>query len=132
MKKMFLFILLLSCFIGVSCKQKQVEWTEVSKDSWKQVVVGALRPVIVYVSSSTCLACRAMDKVMYSLYKDLHYKYDFVKIDFQSNGGFCIDALHVKALPTFIFFMDGLESGRYVGVLGKNEFKQLLYSFFYS
>lgn len=111
---------------------KTLPWIHLTDQNWKEILFESSRPVVLAVSSDSCSVCRDMENVLHSLYKEYQYDYAFVKLDFKKYPRLGYEVFKIRALPTYIFYLDGIEGGRHVGGMLKNDFRQKMKHYFYS
>lgn len=81
---------------------------------------------IVYVSASWCGPCKVYAPIMEQLSSELSNSgVKISKINVDDNRDLAIE-LGVSGVPTTIFFKDGEEKERKVGMMQKNQVKQII------
>lgn len=87
---------------------------EITQTNWESVLTEN-KQLLVDVWASWCGPCRMMTPVL----EEISKTYSVGKIDADENQELS-NKLNVRALPTLIFFKDGKETHRMVGVQPKN------------
>lgn len=86
-------------------------------------VIGSESTVLADFYSDTCIPCRRMNPILSELESEFSIK--AVKINIAYDGDLAAE-YGVQAVPTFVLFKSGSESGRVVGAVPKDELKVLL------
>lgn len=75
--------------------------------------------------SETCVPCRQMSPVLEELEHELSGSVKAVKVNVASNSELA-ESYGVRAVPTFIMFKNGKETGRIVGAVPKAQLAELV------
>lgn len=88
-------------------------------------VISSENTVLADFYSDTCIPCRRMSPVLAELENELGDKVKAVKINIAYDGDLAAEC-GIQAVPTFVLFRNGTESGRIVGAVPKDELKSLI------
>ena len=94
---------------------------EIKDDSFKQEVEDYKGLVLVDFWAPWCGPCQAAAPVIDSVAEEMKEKVKVVKLNVDDNQG-TASKFGVMSIPTFIFFRDGKEVERKVGLQSKEEF----------
>lgn len=92
----------------------------VTKDSFEAQVLKADGVVLADFYSDSCVPCKRMAPILEELEKDRGDEIKIVKIDVNCDGELAAE-YGVRAVPTVIFFRNGGEVSRTVGLTPKSE-----------
>jgi thioredoxin 1 len=103
---------------------------EVTDSNFKSEIIESDTPAIVDFWAEWCVPCKMMEPVVHEIAKELDGKVKIGKINVDENTKTATD-LTVMNIPALVFFKDGREAGRMVGVVSKkdllNKIKELFY-----
>ena len=88
--------------------------TEVTDETFEEIVLNAERPVIVDFWASWCNPCKMVAPELERLAEKYKGAVDVVKMDVDANPGVS-QALQIQTLPTIAFFRPGLQPMAVVG-----------------
>jgi thioredoxin 1 len=91
--------------------------------SFEQDVKNSAVPVVVDFWAPWCGPCRVIGPILEEIAKTLHGKAKIVKLNVDENSEIA-SQFNVMNIPTLIFFKDGIETDRAVGVLPKEELEK--------
>jgi thioredoxin 1 len=97
---------------------KMSEVTEVTQDTFEQEILKSDKPVLVDFWAPWCGPCRMLSPIVDELAKDYNGKMKFAKVNTDANGGIA-GQYGIRGIPTLMFFKDGKEIDRIVGVQPK-------------
>lgn len=87
---------------------------QIDKDNFEEEVINASETVILDFWGPSCMPCIALMPKVEELAVDYEGRVKFGKVNSAENRRLCI-SLKVMALPTFLSFKDGRETGRISG-----------------
>lgn len=90
-------------------------------DNFQEEVINAQGPVMVDVWAPWCGPCNAMTPVV----ADVARKYTVGKLNLDENMDLC-NQYSVSAIPTFLFFKDGMLVDRRVGIQSSSDLKAIM------
>ncbi len=93
---------------------------EVTKNNFNKEVVRTKSPVIIDFWAEWCMPCKMISPVIDEVAKELSGKLKIGKVNVDEDAELASD-LMVMNIPTLLFFKDGKEAGRVVGVVSKKE-----------
>ncbi|MEA3305539.1 MAG: thioredoxin [Candidatus Omnitrophota bacterium] len=93
---------------------------EITNANFEEEIIQSELPVIIDFWAEWCAPCKMMLPVVGELAKELKGRVKVSKINVDENTKAAVD-LSVMNIPTLIFFKDGKEAGRLVGVVSKRE-----------
>ncbi len=99
---------------------EKTEPLHVRDDNFEQVVMQSSIPVLVDFWAPWCGPCRMVAPVVEELAKDYAGRVLFVKVNTDENQDWA-GRLHVRNIPSLIFFKNGTEVDRVVGALPKKS-----------
>lgn len=99
---------------------KMSEVTEVTQDTFEQEVLKSDKPVLVDFWAPWCGPCRMLSPIVDELAKEHSDKMKFTKVNTDQNGAIS-SQYGIRGIPTLMFFKDGKEIDRIVGVKPKPE-----------
>jgi len=91
-----------------------------NKENFESEVLNARGVAIADFYSETCVPCKRMSPILEELERDCGGSVTFAKVNV-SHGGELAAEYGVQAVPTIIFFRDGKEVSRTVGLTQKSE-----------
>ena len=97
---------------------------KLSSENFKEEVLNSEEPVLVDFYADWCGPCNAMSPVIEELAKELEGKAKVGKINVDENSDIAVE-YNVMSIPTFIFFKNGKEEKRLVGLRDKEELLSL-------
>lgn len=100
---------------------------QILKDSneFKSIVLESSMPAMVDFFATWCGPCKMLSPVIDEIAQELSGKAVVVKVDSDQMGETCAD-YSIKLLPTLVFFKDGKEVDRIVGVASKEDIVEKL------
>ncbi|MFH0840107.1 MAG: thioredoxin [Candidatus Omnitrophota bacterium] len=93
---------------------------DITKDNFDKEVVKAKLPVIIDFWAEWCMPCKMLSPVIDEVAKEFAGKLRIGKINVDEDAELASE-LMVMNIPTLLFFKDGREVKRAVGVLSKKE-----------
>lgn len=93
---------------------------EITDANFEEEIIQSELPVIVDFGAEWCMPCKMMSPVVDELAKELKGRVKVCKINVDENTKAAVD-LSVMNIPALIFFKDGKEESRVVGVVSKKE-----------
>ena len=81
--------------------------------------------VLVDMFAEWCHPCKAISPILESLQKELGDKLKIVKVDMDESPNIA-DKYKIQSIPTLLFFKDGSEIERVVGVVSKDKLKTII------
>ena len=97
----------------------------VTSESFKEQVLQSTKPVIVDFWAAWCGPCRMLAPVMEALADEYDGHLQFAKLNVDENPELMM-AYQVQGIPTLILFSGGVEIGRFVGYLPKEQLAKRL------
>ncbi len=102
---------------------------EITKDNFNKEVVKAKLPVIIDFWAEWCMPCKTISPTVNEVAEEFRGKITVGKINVDENTELAAD-LMVMNIPTLVFFKDGVEIERAVGILSKKELLKKIYEAF--
>ncbi|MCK4463961.1 MAG: thioredoxin [Candidatus Omnitrophica bacterium] len=102
---------------------------EITKDNFETTVLKSARPVIIDLWAEWCMPCKMIEPVLDEIANDYKEKIDVAKINVDEYPELATE-LSVMNIPTLIFFKDGEEITRMVGVNTKEYIEKKIKEFF--
>ncbi len=93
---------------------------ELTDASFKKEVLESDVPVLVDFLASWCGPCRMVAPILERIAEDYKNRFKIAKLNVDENQNTTIQ-FGIMNIPTLIFFKDGKETSRVVGVTTKNE-----------
>jgi len=93
---------------------------EVTGKNFKEEITKSKTPVIVDFWAEWCMPCKMIFPVIDEAAKEFAGKIKIGKVNVDENTELATE-LTVMNIPTLVFFKDGKEAGRAVGVISKKE-----------
>ena len=94
---------------------------EINDDTFEKEVINSDIPAILDLGAEWCMPCKMMEPVIEEMAKEFKGKIKICKVNIDENTKTAM-ALTVMNIPTMIFFKNGQEMGRVVGVVSKRDF----------
>jgi len=92
---------------------------ELTKDNFEEEVLDSSVPVIVDFWASWCMPCKMLMPVIHQLDKEYQGRCKIARLNVDLDVEFAT-RFHVMNIPTIIFFKDGKEYTRIIGVASKD------------
>lgn len=92
--------------------------SSLTEDNFEREVIYGKHPVIVFFYANMYSPCNMMSKIIDEVEKELEQKVWVRKVDVEVNTKIS-DFYGVMSIPTLIFFRNGIETKRFVGVQRK-------------
>ena len=89
--------------------------TEITDDIFGQEVLGSDRPVIVDFRAPWCYPCNRLAPVLEEVATRNKESWKIVTINMETNRG-SLRTYNVKSIPSLLFFIDGKEVNRLIGI----------------
>ena len=86
-----------------------------SKDEFENDILKASVPAMVDFFATWCGPCKMLSPVIDEIASEMEGKAIIAKVDSDQVGELCVD-YNIKLLPTLVFFKDGKEVDRIVGM----------------
>lgn len=93
---------------------------EVTGKNFKEEIAKSKTPAIVDFWAEWCMPCKMISPLVDEIAKEFAGKIKIGKINVDDNADLATE-LTVMNIPTLVFFKEGLEAGRVVGVVSKKE-----------
>lgn len=93
---------------------------EVDENNFDKVILGSDVPVMADFFAEWCSPCKTMSSVIDSIADKKASEYKVCKIDIDKSRSLA-EKYGIMSIPTVVFFKDGREVNRLVGVHGKDE-----------
>ena len=93
---------------------------EITKDNFDKEIIKAKSSAIVDFWAEWCMPCKMLSPVIDEIAKECSDKLKIGKINVDEEAGLASD-LMIMNIPTLVFFKDGKEVERVVGVVSKKE-----------
>lgn len=97
-----------------------------TKDNFEQLVLQADKPVLVDFWATWCMPCRMLSPTIEEIAEEADGRAYVGKVNVDEEPQLAIQ-YGVRSIPTLIFFRDGKEVGRMVGVQDKEDIETELY-----
>lgn len=97
----------------------------IGQEQFEQEVLKSDKPVLVDFSASWCAPCRALSPVIDQLAVDFGGKAKVLKLDVDAAPAIA-ERYRVQSIPCVLFFANGAEVSRVVGVASKAKLSNLL------
>jgi thioredoxin 1 len=81
---------------------------------------------VVYFSTTTCTPCKITKPIVEKVSTEKKINTKFYTIDTEENGRDIAMKYKVSSVPTILFYKDGNEVFRNIGMLNEEKFKKLL------
>ena len=94
--------------------------TELMSSDFKETLAESSVPVVVDFWAEWCAPCKAIAPLVEALAGEFDGKAKFAKVNVDENGPLAGDC-NVMSIPTLIFYKDGVEEARLVGVVPKRD-----------
>lgn len=97
-----------------------------TKDNFEQLVLQADKPVLVDFWATWCMPCRMLAPTIEEIAEEADGRAYVGKVNVDEEPQLALQ-YGVRSIPTLIFFRDGKEVGRMVGVQDKEDIETELY-----
>ena len=97
-----------------------------TKDNFEQLVLQADKPVLVDFWATWCMPCRMLAPTIEEIAEEADSRAYVGKVNVDEEPQLAIQ-YGVRSIPTLIFFRDGKDVGRMVGVQDKEDIETELY-----
>ena len=97
-----------------------------TKDNFEQLVLQADKPVLVDFWATWCMPCRMLAPTIEEIAEEADGRAYVGKVNVDEEPQLALQ-YGVRSIPTLIFFRDGKEVGRMVGVQDKEDIETQLY-----
>jgi len=101
----------------------------ITGENFKAKVLESKKPVIIDLWAEWCMPCKMIAPTIDEIAKTYKDKIEVGKVNIDEYPELATE-LSVMNIPTVIFFKDGKESGRVVGVNTKEMFEKKITAFF--
>lgn len=95
-----------------------------NSQNFEQEVLKSEMPVLVDFFATWCGPCQAMAPILEEFTKENEGKVKVGKVDVDQNSQLA-EKYGVMSIPTLVAFKNGIEIGRKIGVVGKDELAKL-------
>ena len=102
---------------------------EITKDNFETTVLKSARPVIIDLWAEWCMPCKMIEPILDEIADEYKQKIDVAKINVDEYPELATE-LSVMNIPTLIFFKDGQEITRIIGVNTKEYIEKKIEEFF--
>lgn len=102
---------------------------EITKDNFGTKILKSERPVIIDLWAEWCMPCKMIEPVLDEIANEYKEKIDVAKINVDEYPELATE-LSVMNIPALIFFKDGKEVTRIVGVNTKEYIEKKIKEFF--
>lgn len=102
---------------------------EINSKNFKEKVIDSKRPVIIDLWAEWCAPCKMIAPTIDEIARDYSGKIDVGKINIDDNTELATE-LSVLNIPTVMFYKNGKEAGRVVGVNTKEYIEKKIKEFF--
>jgi thioredoxin 1 len=92
---------------------------EVNKDNF-ELILSSDR-LILDVYRENCIMCQNFAPIFESTHEEFGHLFQFARLEIMQNKSFIL-RLSITNLPTVIYFKNGIEVGRHIGSLHRNQF----------
>lgn len=90
-----------------------------SDHEFEDYVLRSRRPVMVEFGSASCASCNALGQVLKDLEEGYRHRVYFYRMDVRKTGRW--REYNITTLPTLVYFVNGKEVWRQVGLLSRDE-----------
>lgn len=97
----------------------------VKEDNFEEEVLQSKLPVITDFYSDSCIPCKQMSVILSELEEEYEDRLKLVKVNVSYSTQLA-ESYHVMAAPTLLFFKDGKEQQRSIGLTKKNVLKEII------
>lgn len=97
-----------------------------TKENFEELVLNADKPVLVDFWATWCMPCRMLSPTIEEIAEDAEGRAYVGKVNVDEEGELAMK-YGVRSIPTLIFFRDGKEVNRMVGVQDKEDIEAALY-----
>ena len=102
---------------------------KITKDNFETAVLKSTRPVIIDLWAEWCMPCKMIEPVLDEIANEYKKKIDVAKINVDEYPELATE-LSVMNIPALIFFKDGQEITRIIGVNTKEYIEKKIKDFF--
>jgi thioredoxin 1 len=99
------------------------EVRELTRDSYKELVIESRLPAVVDFWGPRCAPCLALEPTFLEIAGEFAGEMGFFRVEAPKNRMVCVDA-KVMSLPTFVCVNDGVEAGRLTGDVSPAELRR--------
>ena len=96
-----------------------------NQSNFKNEVLDSTKPVLIEFYADWCAPCRMIAPILEQVAKEYEGKATVVKLDVDANNALAAQ-FGVMSIPTLVFFKDGKEVKRVIGVRPKSELTRTL------
>ncbi len=96
---------------------------QINQKEFENTVLGADQPVVVDFWAPWCSPCRMIAPILEKLAGEYGERIQVIKINTDENQELAMQH-NVRGIPTLLFFRDGQEVGRVVGMAPESQIKQ--------
>jgi thioredoxin len=93
-------------------------------NNWKDEVINSEKPVVVDFSATWCSPCRILNPIIDKISTELK-NVKIGKVDIEENRDLAVE-YKVSSIPSLVFFKNGKEIHRFVGIMNENKLKDLI------
>ncbi|MBQ6951426.1 MAG: thioredoxin [Clostridia bacterium] len=97
-----------------------------TKENFEELVLNADKPVLVDFWATWCMPCRMLSPTIEEIAEDAEGRAYVGKVNVDEEGELAMK-YGVRSIPTLIFFQNGKEVNRMVGVQDKEDIEAALY-----
>ena len=102
---------------------------EITKDNFERAVLKSARPVIIDLWAEWCMPCKMIGPILDEIANEYKEKIDVAKINVDEYPELATE-LSVMNIPTLIFFKNGEEITRMVGINTREYIEKKIKEFF--
>lgn len=101
----------------------------ITSENFKTKVLESKRPVLIDLWAEWCMPCKMISPTIDAIADDYKSTIDVGKVDVDGNPELATE-LSVMNIPTLLFFKEGKEAGRLVGVNTKEQIERKIKEYF--